>query len=185
MKAYDSYTGEIVEVAALGVGKYKVEFDNELPVEDKPLFASCVDKVDIVGDTATVKYVNKPRHKKVVLRILKERVKDHRKKVEASGFGIEGTEIRMDSSRTDSSLIHSAYVGAQVFGAEDVIDYKAANGWVTITPDTLGGMFTLVSKHVEECFNREKEICTLLDDSNDSLQAIEIFKREINLGWPA
>ena len=119
-----------------------------------------------------------------VKEVLCNRVGTKRKEVEVAGclLGDEaGTRLHTD--REAQSMLNNIVI---VFQREPtrVINYKAANGWLTLDASNIEDLVVAMTSHVEDCFNREKEICDLINSAENEEAAITVYRNNIALDWP-
>lgn len=80
----------------------------------------------------------------------------------------------------DQNRIATAMRGMEVSGLERV-DFKAASGWTELTAAEIGAVAAAMSRHVQACFSRERELHALIDGMEDAEAVIAL---DITAGWP-
>lgn len=80
--------------------------------------------------------------------------------VETGGIAINGQTI--DTSRDSQSMITGAYAYSQA-NPEEMIQFKAASGWVTLDAATLAAIATAVGAHVQSCFAVEATVAVEIE----------------------
>ncbi len=163
-------------------GDFTVPLKDEKPDKDRELYVVVQSGIDT--EKYEVQYTVITKTLMVVRDILLDRVKQKRKQAEQGGVVIPGTDIRLDTSRVDTQMLHNALIGLKTFKPDAVINYRTDSGWVNLTVDALEQLFNLVSNHVEACFTREKQISESIEQASTADEAIEIFSSEIDNGWP-
>lgn len=119
-----------------------------------------------------------------VKKVLCDRVGKKRKEVEVAGclLGDEaGTRLHTD--REAQAMLNNIVITLQR-EPERVINYKAASGWSTIDATTVEALVVAMTNHVEGCFNREMDICILIEAAATPEEAIQAYRDNINTGWP-
>lgn len=92
---------------------------------------------------------------------------------ETSGITLaSGVEIATD--RQTQSILSAAYNRAKVDPAFSV-DWKGANGWITLTAEMIIYIGDKVFSYVQACFSHERELSELLDQDSST---------DITVGWP-
>jgi len=99
---------------------------------------------------------------------------------ETAGIVVGGVSIKTD--RESQALINGAYNSLKN-GLLSSIDWKGANGWVTVTLAQLDPIAQAVASHVQACFTRERQ-------HNDAIQLVvnnqvQVSAYDITTGWPA
>lgn len=109
---------------------------------------------------------------------LKNSVTEKRWRVETGGINLpNGAHILTASS--DQARITSTIAGMDGAGIT-VVDFKANNGWVTLTIDELKGIRSYIAHHVQACFSAERAH----HEAIDALDASELSTYDISQGWP-
>lgn len=114
------------------------------------------------------------RHKK----LKKEAVAAKRWEYETRGIRTpEGIRVLTDPD--SRSRLAGTLQG--LHGSIAEIDFKAASGWVTLTPDKLAAIFDRVTSHVQSCYSRERALCAAVDacPTLNELNGISLDE-----GWP-
>lgn len=99
---------------------------------------------------------------------------------ETAGITIAGATIKTD--RESQATVASAYTSMKN-GLLAQVDWKAANGWVTITLAQLEPIAQAVAAHVQACFSRERELTNTLQAIVDN--PVVVANYDITTGWPA
>lgn len=101
------------------------------------------------------------------------RLAEHRFGIETGGLALpDGSRILTD--RESQAQLSSAYQSlSQPF--VDAIDWKAADGWVTVTETELRPIAQAVARHVQGCFTAERRVGEQLAaaDGAEALHAID------------
>ena len=110
---------------------------------------------------------------------VKRRVTAHRWAVETGGISVANYG-RVLTSIEDQNRIATAIQGCTSANIQEV-DFKGADGWVSITREKLIQISVLIAEHVQLCFTRERELHEAADACTDvpALAAIDI-----EAGWP-
>ena len=110
---------------------------------------------------------------------VKRRATAHRWTVETGGISVANYG-RVLTSIEDQNRIATAIQGCTSANIQEV-DFKGADGWVSITRETLTQISVLIAEHVQLCFTRERELHEAADACTDvpALAAINI-----EVGWP-
>lgn len=119
-------------------------------------------------------YVPPPVDKRL---LLKAKVAERRWQVEESGITLNGVQV--DTAKSDQNRITSVIVNAEVAGIESV-DFKAANGWVTLTIAQLREIATAIAQHVQACFTAERAHCEAIG----ALAEEDLDTYNVDTGWP-
>lgn len=83
-----------------------------------------------------------------------------------------GVEIATD--RQTQSILSAAYNRAKVDSAF-FVDWKGANGWITLTAEMIIYIGDKVFSYVQACFSHERELSELIDQDSST---------DITIGWP-
>lgn len=105
-------------------------------------------------------------------------VAQRRWEVETGGITLPGG-ARIATGIDDQNRITSVIANAQIAGVASV-DFKAADGWVTLTLSQLHGIAAAVALHVQACFAAERA-------HHDAVMAAteeELLAYDIGQGWP-
>jgi hypothetical protein len=96
---------------------------------------------------------------------------------EAGGTLVAGVPVRTD--RDSQGLITGAAVSAML-DPEYRLDWKAVDGWVTLTSPQIIALASAVRAHVQACFDRERTLSVDIQAADaDTLDQIDIAA-----GWP-
>ena len=66
------------------------------------------------------------------------------------------------------------------------IDFKGADGWVSLTADEMTAIAVVVGRHVQACFSHEAALARLIlaiDPASPTADS-ELDSVDINVGWP-
>ena len=94
--------------------------------------------------------------------------------------GVNIGDIIIDTNRQSQALINGAY-STTLINPNTTINFKATTGWINLNANDIINIATIVSMHVQSCFNRELELYTLIKSSNNINDIINI---DLNSGWP-
>ena len=146
------------------VGLYTVEPDGD-PFFDGQVY---VQKVGTV-----------PRPLEVARTEVKRRATAHRWAVETGGISVANYG-RVLTSIEDQNRIATAIQGCTSANIQEV-DFKGADGWVSITREMLTQISVLIAEHVQLCFTRERELHEAADACTDVSMLAAI---NIEADWP-
>jgi len=99
---------------------------------------------------------------------------DHRWRIETGGVTLpDGSRILTD--RESQAQLTSAYQSLSMPFVES-IDWKAADGWVTVTETELRPIAQAVAQHVQACFTAERQVSDQIAaaEGAEALHAINI-----------
>lgn len=101
---------------------------------------------------------------------------DHRWQIETSGVELPGG-ARILTDRESQAQLTSAYQSLSMPFVES-IDWKAADGWVTVSEAELRPIAQAVAQHVQACFKAERQVSEQIDAAEDAkaLHAIDIAR---------
>ena len=110
---------------------------------------------------------------------VKRRATAHRWAVETGGISVANYG-RVLTSIEDQNRIATAIQGCTSANIQEV-DFKGADGWVSITREMLTQISVLIAEHVQLCFTRERELHEAAEACTDvpALAAINI-----EADWP-
>lgn len=129
-------------------------------------------------------HINPPRI--ITPESLKEEVTALRWQHETGGLTLP-SGVRVPTGIEDQNRITSVITNAQLAGVEKV-DFKAVNGWVTVTVQELQAIAAAIAVHVQACFTAERVHHEAIDAlatqyEGDALQeAMAAYDTE--QGWP-
>ena len=83
--------------------------------------------------------------------------------VQIFSFSVNGIAVKTD--RESQALITSAALSA-ITDPSYTCTWKATNGWVTLMGKDVLYVATEVRKHVQGCFDRERQINLAIDDAS-------------------
>lgn len=129
-----------------------------------------------------------PASAAVTLEQVKDAVTYKRWEVETGGVTLP-TGVHVATGIDDQNRITSVITNAELAGVE-VVDFKAASGWVSITVAELKAVAAAIALHVQQCFTAERvhhEAIDALeqlhaDDAQALQQALEAY--DLEQGWP-
>jgi len=99
----------------------------------------------------------------------KARIAAQRYEVETGGITLpDGSAIRTD--RESQALINGAYNMARD-GYAAAVDFKGADGWVSIPAATMLQIAVAVGQHVQSCFSRERALSVQIDAATNNAAA--------------
>lgn len=130
------------------------------------------------GDPASVIWPEHPRPISVPKKpeTLQELASARRYEVETSGLILRGVTI--DTSRASQERISSAFALSQATGLS--VDFKSADGFISLSPDDMKSIAVAVGMYVQACFTAERKIC-------EAIGAGEVTHKEHidNWSWPS
>lgn len=110
---------------------------------------------------------------------LMDAVTERRWGVETGGLDLPGG-VRVATGTEDQNRITTVIANARMAGVE-VVDFKAASGWVTLTLSEIEAVASTIALHVQACFSAERahhEAIALLETPE------QINAYDIDVGWP-
>ena len=110
---------------------------------------------------------------------VKRRATAHRWAVETGGISVANYG-RVLTSIEDQNRIATAIQGCTSANIQEV-DFKGADGWVSITREMLTQISVLIAEHVQLCFTRERELHEAADACTDVAMLAAI---NIEADWP-
>lgn len=113
----------------------------------------------------------------------KQRLAAKRWAVETGGFTIAGARIPTDEQ--SQGKIGNGYnlAARRIANNDDTpFSWKGADGWVSLTPQQVAGMATVIGGFVEACFDRERALSAQIDAAT-TVEAVAAV--DITAGWPA
>lgn len=138
--------------------------------EDPPIYAfedgQWWKKINVVNIADRSVYTQEEKIQILRVKLL-EIIKNIRKHFESNGIEFNGFLIETD--RESQAVITGAYTKAKD-NPELTINWKAANGWVTLNSSQIIAVGDAVFAHVQKCFNTEEVIVKqieLLNEIND------------------
>ncbi len=121
-----------------------------------------------------IAYQHRQRPLKEVRETLLANLADHRWRIETGGVELpNGARILTD--RESQAQLTSAYQSLSMPFVES-IDWKAADGWVTVTEAELRPIAQAVAQHVQGCFKAERQVSEQIAaaESAEALYGIDI-----------
>ncbi|MBC7350416.1 MAG: DUF4376 domain-containing protein [Candidatus Aminicenantes bacterium] len=101
------------------------------------------------------------------------KISEARWRAETGGITLpDGTVVKTD--RESQSLL----MGAALFAKEDptyAVNWKGANGWVTLDASTILQLAAAVRQHVQACFDKEKQLTEKIMAAT-SIEELEAIK---------
>ena len=108
---------------------------------------------------------------------LKEQATAKRWEVETGGVEVDGVNIK--SGLDDQARITAAVTNAPLAGI-DSVNFKSADGWITLTLEQLRGIAAVLAMHVQRCFLTER----VHHQTIDALTTVEAANEyDVNVGW--
>jgi hypothetical protein len=104
---------------------------------------------------------------------------ERRWRCETGGVTISGVQV--GTTTEDQNRISSVLAAASL-GTFQSVDFKAQNGWVTLTLAEIQGIAAAISEHVQACFTAERahhEAIAALEN----IEAVQAY--DVEQGWPA
>lgn len=120
---------------------------------------------------------------------VKDAITAKRWQIETGGLTLPNG-VHVATGIDDQNRITSVITNAELAGVE-VVDFKAASGWVSVTVAELKAVAAAIALHVQRCFTAERahhEAIDALeqlhaDDTQALQQALETY--DLEQGWPA
>jgi hypothetical protein len=106
----------------------------------------------------------------------KAQLADIRFQKETAGIVLDGGMV-VRTDRESQALVTGAWSASQL-NPDIVLDWKGANGWVTLNATQIAQIAAVVTSHVQACFTWEKELAEALDDATDPSTV------DLTVGWP-
>ena len=131
------------------------------------------------GQTYVQEVGTVPRPLEVARAEIKRRATAHRWNVETGGITV-ASYGRILTSIEDQNRIATAIQGCTSANIQEV-DFKGADGWVSITREMLTQISVLIAEHVQLCFTRERELHEAADACTDVSMLAAI---NIEADWP-
>lgn len=152
----------------------------DAPPTYDPMVYTVAPVVPVSANATSISYTQTIRPAADVLADKLALLADLRFQKETAGIVVGGVSIKTD--RESQALISGAYSSLKN-GLLTSIDWKGANGWVTVTLAQLEPIAQAVASHVQACFTRERQ-------HNDAIQAVvnnqvAVSAYDITTGWPA
>lgn len=119
-----------------------------------------------------------PHSPEIIKLNLKQAVTNKRWEVETSGLDLPGGG-RVATGTTDQNRISNVITNATAAGLTSV-DFKAENGWVTLTIEEIRGIATAIAAHVQACFSAERTHHTAIQ----ALSIEELENYDLTAHWP-
>ena len=92
--------------------------------------------------------------------------------------GVEVNGITIDTGRDSQALITGAALAAVIDG-EYSLNWKTSTGFIHLTAPEIIAVAQAVRAHVQTCFDREAELCALVDAAETAEDLDEII-----ISWP-
>lgn len=99
---------------------------------------------------------------------------------ETGGLQLPGS-MHIDTGRNDQNAITRIIANAEEAGIETV-NFKAANGWTTMTLPQVREIACAVARHVQACYDRERALHEAIDAAGDDPDALAAI--DVAAGWP-
>lgn len=97
---------------------------------------------------------------------------------EVETAGVTVNNVLIDTGRDSQALITGAALAA-ILDGDYSLNWKTANGFIHLTAPDIIAAAQAVRAHVQACFDREAELCALVDAA-ESAEALD----EIVISWP-
>lgn len=119
---------------------------------------------------------------------VKEAITAKRWQIETGGLTLH-TGVHVATGIDDQNRITSVITNAELAGVE-VVDFKAASGWVSVTVAELKAVAAAIALHVQQCFTAERMHHEAIDaiaaqyeaDSAGLQAALQAY--DTTQGWP-
>lgn len=109
---------------------------------------------------------------------LKAKLTDRRWTIETGGVTLPNG-VKTKTGKADQDRITSTIAGMEGAGI-DVVDFKAENGWTTLTLADLKAIRSFIAHHVQACFSSERSH----HEAVDALTLDQLSTYDITQGWP-
>lgn len=119
-----------------------------------------------------------PHSPEIIKLNLKQAVTNKRWEVETSGLDLPGGG-RVATGTADQNRISNVITNATAAGLTSV-DFKAENGWVTLTIEEIRGIATAIAVHVQACFSAER----IHHAAIQALSIEELENYDLTAHWP-
>jgi len=110
---------------------------------------------------------------------LVEQATAHRWVVETGGITLPGG-VQVATGTADQNRITAVIANATLAGI-DAVEFKASNGWVTLTLDQVRDIAAASALHVQACFSAERAHHEAIEALTDPA---EIETYSVNANWP-
>jgi len=107
-----------------------------------------------------------PRTPDDLRRQLKADLAEQRWNAETGGLTLSNG-VRIQTGREERAAFMSMLADVEVGGLE-AIDFKTADGFITLTRDEARSLSRAVSDHVQSCFSAERAACAFIDALDDA-----------------
>lgn len=111
---------------------------------------------------------------------LRAQLAQRRWEVETSGITLI-SGLRVLTGRSDRDGITSLILSSEAAGIT-AVDFKAADGWVSLNLDGVRYIARAIAVHIQACFTAERNISAAIS-ALDSLAAADAF--DVSAAWPA
>ncbi len=98
---------------------------------------------------------------------------------ETGGVVING--VRIDTSRESQNMIDGAYSYASRH-LDEMIDFKSADGWISLNAPTVILIADAVAAHVQRCYTHERRLSEEIDRLANDAEALAAL--DLEAGWP-
>lgn len=139
--------------------------------------------VDISFIDGTVVFNVKYKDKDYIVSLLKTKAKDKHTEVLNGGIKLPNG-LSLDTEIEDRAIISAMDTRFNVANGVETIEFKATNGWVTITKEAAEAVYVAIKEHTKACDARLLALLKSIDDAESAELALTIFNSEINEGWP-
>ncbi len=127
---------------------------------------------EIINGVLTRQFEVRTKPRDEIIRILTDTLADIRYRKETSGIELEGMKILTD--RESQAQLTGAYQSL-ASGLITQTDWKAADGWMTVTKEQIEPVAKAVATHIARCFAAEKAVSEQIAGS-DSPENIDVEK---------
>ncbi|EHJ8504963.1 DUF4376 domain-containing protein [Salmonella enterica subsp. diarizonae serovar 47:k:z53:[z84]] len=132
----------------------------------------------IIDGVLTRQFDVQPKPRNEIIRLLTDKLADIRYRKETGGIELEGLKILTD--RESQAQLTGAYQSL-ASGLITQTDWKAADGWMTVTKEQIEPVARAVAVHVAKCFAAEKLVSEQIrrSDSPENIDVISEFEKAI------
>lgn len=157
----------VTETQIINRGENSVDY---IPVADTPR-PQCDEQMQyvreilpkIIDGVLTRQYEVRTKPRDEIIRILNDILADIRYQRETGGIELEGMKILTD--RGSQAQLAGAYQSL-ASGLIPQTDWKAADGWMTVTKEQIEPVARAVATHVARCFAAEKAVSEQIQNAD-------------------
>lgn len=175
--AHPEAVGLDTEARRLAAGLHRLH--ERPPAYDPLTHTLAFDGVELVDGIYHARYTLAPLPAQQVRADLMDAATSKRWDVMTGGVTLPGG-ISVGTTTDDQNRVTSVIANAQLAGVESM-DFKAQNGWVTLSLDQVRGIAAAVALHVRACYAAERAHHVAIAAASDT----ELYSYDINTGWPA